>query len=376
MMEKVLFTLQVLVGLLSIIDTSIWVLFYKWFNDSLRKLEPPTPGDRIPDKVLIITPARNEEDNIGFMIESLQKQDYKNYTLVIVDDASTDNTPCIVKKYASRDGRIRYLRIEEIPKGWSPKIYAIIRGLEEHDDGSYPVLVFLDADVYLKKESTLRILVSRAYTYNAIVSMNPRFKCKTLRCQLMETILTTLAHALFGFHQKRTTWFYGCCWAVTREIYYKLGGHRAFYNQIVEDRAIAEYARKLRINIQVINGIEYIETTWYSSIRETMEALQRILAPHIAHTSRRKLIGESILLTLHYAQPLITALASVVNPVLIPIALMNYIIQVAVHTKATRLNKHSLISAFLTPITGQVLPITLFLSKQLRWRGRKLYCNS
>lgn len=375
MIEKVLFTLQVLVGLLSIIDTSIWILFYKWFNDSLRKLESPIPEDHVPDKVLIITPARNEEDNIGFMIESIQRQDYKSYTLVIVDDASTDNTPGIVKKYASKDSRIKYLRIEEIPKDWSPKVYAITRGLEEYDDGSYPVLVFIDADVCLKKENTLRILVSKAYSYNAIVSMNPRFRCRTLRCQLMETILTTLAHALFGFHQKKTTWFYGCCWAVTREIYYRLGGHRAFYNQIVEDRAIAEYARKLGINIQVINGLEYIETTWYSSIRETMEALQRILAPHIAHTSRRRLIVESILLMLHYAQPLIMVLASIVNPVLIPIALINYIVQVAVHIKATRLNKHSLVGAFLTPITGQVLPITLLLSKQLRWRGRKLYCK-
>jgi len=375
MIEKVFFTLQVLMGLLGIADTLIWILFYKWLSDSLGELKPPTPGDRVPDKVLIITPARNEEDNIGSMIESLQKQDYKSYTLVIVDDASTDNTPNIVKKYASKDSRIKYLRIEKIPKGWSPKVYAITRGLEEYDDGSYPVLVFIDADVYLRREDTLRILVSKAYSYNAIVSMNPRFKCRTLRCQLMETILTTLAHALFGFHQKRVTWFYGCCWAVTREIYYRLGGHRAFYNQIVEDKAIAEYARKLGVSIQVINGLEYIETTWYSSIKETIEALQRILAPHIAHISRGRLIVESILLMLHYAQPLIMLLASIINPVLLPIALMNYIVQVAVHIKAAKLNKHSLVGAFLTPITGQVLPVALFLPKQLRWRGRELHCR-
>lgn len=106
-MKKILPILEVFMGSLSIVDTLVWVIFHRWFNESLRRLEPPIPERNMPSRILTVTPARNEEDNIGSMIESLQKQDYRNYTLVIVDDASTDNTPNIVKGYASRDSRIK-----------------------------------------------------------------------------------------------------------------------------------------------------------------------------------------------------------------------------------------------------------------------------
>jgi len=379
-MFNLLTLIQILIGAVGVVDTITWIVSYKWFNDSLRNLQPPTPGDKTPEKALIVTPARNEEENIEAMINSIRLQDYTSYTHVVVDDASSDATPRIIRRMMEKDKRIKYLRIEEdeVPRGWSPKIYAIVRGLEEYDDGSYPVLVFLDADIVLKRRDTLRIMVTRAYTYNAIVSMNPRFKCNTIQCQLMETILTTLAHTLFGFHhvknpQKKTAWFYGCCWTTTHEIYTKLGGHKAYHNQLVEDKAIAEQAKRQGIEIQVIDGVEYVETTWYPTVGETIEALQRILSPHIAHTTRKRLVLEATLLALHYVQPLITALASTLNPALAPVAIANYLAQTITHYKATRLNKHNPLTSLPTPITGQVVSIALLKSrKHLHWRERTL----
>src|SRR5947207_15445690 len=42
--------------------------------------------------VSIIVPARNEERNIRRCIESLLGQDYDNFEIIAVDDASTDGT--------------------------------------------------------------------------------------------------------------------------------------------------------------------------------------------------------------------------------------------------------------------------------------------
>lgn len=60
--------------------------------------------------VSIITPMYNAEKYIAQTIESVQKQSYQNWEMLIIDDASTDKSEEIVKKYSGRDKRIKYHR--------------------------------------------------------------------------------------------------------------------------------------------------------------------------------------------------------------------------------------------------------------------------
>ena len=55
-------------------------------------------------------PAYNSETEIGDAIDSILKQTYSNFELIISDNASTDSTQSICEEYASRDPRIRYIR--------------------------------------------------------------------------------------------------------------------------------------------------------------------------------------------------------------------------------------------------------------------------
>lgn len=59
--------------------------------------------------VSIITPSYNTASFIGKTIESVQRQSYQNWEMLIVDDCSTDNTDSVVGKYLS-DTRIRYIK--------------------------------------------------------------------------------------------------------------------------------------------------------------------------------------------------------------------------------------------------------------------------
>jgi len=52
-------------------------------------------------KFSVIIPAYNASNEIEKSIESVLKQGYNNYELIIVNDCSTDNTKEIVKKYPS-----------------------------------------------------------------------------------------------------------------------------------------------------------------------------------------------------------------------------------------------------------------------------------
>lgn len=61
--------------------------------------------------VSIVTPTYNCAKFIGETIDSVIKQNYQNWEMIIVDDASKDNTEEIVKNY--KDKRINYIRLEE-----------------------------------------------------------------------------------------------------------------------------------------------------------------------------------------------------------------------------------------------------------------------
>ena len=62
-------------------------------------------------KVSVIMPVYNEEKYLSYAIDSILAQTYSAWELIIVNDASTDRTEEIVKKYT--DPRIRYFTYEE-----------------------------------------------------------------------------------------------------------------------------------------------------------------------------------------------------------------------------------------------------------------------
>lgn len=62
--------------------------------------------------VSIITPAYNSEMFIAETIESVQKQTYQNWEMIIVDDCSTDRTKEVISSFQENDSRIKYFKNE------------------------------------------------------------------------------------------------------------------------------------------------------------------------------------------------------------------------------------------------------------------------
>jgi glycosyltransferase involved in cell wall biosynthesis len=68
--------------------------------------------ERLP-LVSVGVPVYNGQDYLGECLESLLKQDFEDFELILSDNGSTDGTEEICRSYAARDARIRYLREPE-----------------------------------------------------------------------------------------------------------------------------------------------------------------------------------------------------------------------------------------------------------------------
>lgn len=88
--------------------------------------------------VSIIVPTYNYAHLIGQALDSVRSQSYQAWECIVVDDGSTDNTEDVVKSFAQRDSRIKFIRQSNQRQGAARNT-----GIE-NSAGVY--LQFLDAD--------------------------------------------------------------------------------------------------------------------------------------------------------------------------------------------------------------------------------------
>ena len=110
-------------------------------------------------KVSVIIPAYNCEKYISRAIESVINQVYKNIEIIIIDDASTDNTKNIIKKYAEKDNRIIPF-YSTINKGVSASRNIGLKACT----GDY--IMFIDSDDEITRDA-IRRMIDVALKYNS-----------------------------------------------------------------------------------------------------------------------------------------------------------------------------------------------------------------
>ena len=131
------------------------------------------------DNITVIIPAYNCEKYIPEAIDSVLKQTYQDFELIIVDDGSTDNTREIVKEYIGKNpNKIRYFYQEN--KGVSS---ARNKGIEESkgefcaflDDDDYFLPEFLEKCLIYLKKNDYDFIILKCY-YRKIVDGEGNYK--------------------------------------------------------------------------------------------------------------------------------------------------------------------------------------------------------
>lgn len=61
------------------------------------------------NKISVIIPVYNSEKFLDACIDSIVKQTYQNFEIILVDDGSTDDSPSLCDQYAAQDKRIKVI---------------------------------------------------------------------------------------------------------------------------------------------------------------------------------------------------------------------------------------------------------------------------
>jgi poly-beta-1,6-N-acetyl-D-glucosamine synthase len=197
---------------------SILILYYwqSWISipDFFAPIGTP------PVRVSIIIPARNEERNIGLLLEALQNQIYSKefFEIIVVDDHSTDGTAEMVMKFP----RVKLVKLEDDAIN-SYKKKAIEKGIAS---ATGTLIVTTDADC-IPPPGWLQTIVSFKKRTNAVFIVAPVvFDCNAEIVQVFQAMDFMVLQGITGasVYKKIHSMCNGANLAYERKVFYEVEG--------------------------------------------------------------------------------------------------------------------------------------------------------
>jgi chlorobactene glucosyltransferase len=188
--------------------------------------------------ISILVPARDEERDIVTCLESLRRQDYPNYEILVLDDSSSDNTAAVVEQIAAVDSRVRLLRGRPLPQEWAGKAFACHQ-LASQARGSW--LLFTDADTIHEPAMLCSAL---AYAYHNRLALLSGFPLQHTVSPSQRVVIPVMYFIIFswfplwwlqGSTKPKAGFTNGQFLLVSARDYRQIGGHEAVKSRILED---------------------------------------------------------------------------------------------------------------------------------------------
>ena len=248
----------------------------------MRFLTPqcPTLEGEYQPLVSIIVPARDEEAGIEDCLRSLVAQDYPNTEILVVDDRSVDQTPAIVERLARENDKIRLLRVEELPEGWTGKTHALDL-CQRQAKGEW--LLFIDADTQ-HHPSCIGVVLRDALEHAVeMESLLPSFRLHSFWERTIQPFAGICLMVLFPLQKvnrpqhKKLGFANGQFILVSRRAYDEIGGHHAVRDKFVEDIHLGRLIREKDLGLRVVVGRDISSVRMYSSLPQIVSGWSRIL---------------------------------------------------------------------------------------------------
>lgn len=217
---------------------------------SLPLLQAADKKTRLPF-VSIIIPARNEAGRISPLLQSLQKQSFRSFEVLVVDDHSTDHTATIAKSFGAT-----VLRNKAVDSG-SGKSMACWHGAQ-HAKGKW--LLFLDADTSFANTNSLFHLLGLYQQKGAkgILSVQPYHTVHRLYEQLSAifNVIVVVGMNLFTLWGPRLkpAGSFGPCILCHKDDYFLTGGHQKILGAVMDDLALGQAFMDKNLPVHCMGG--------------------------------------------------------------------------------------------------------------------------
>ncbi|KAA5824131.1 glycosyltransferase [Algibacter amylolyticus] len=149
--------------------------------------------------VSVIICAKNEAENLKKFLPSIINQDYKNFEIVLINDASSDDTLDVIEHFANVHSIIKVVNVKSIEAFWGNKKYALTLGIKAAKND---YLLFTDADCkpvskYWIQDMTAHFDSKKSIVlgYGAYAKIKNSFLNKLIR---FETFITAINYFSFA----------------------------------------------------------------------------------------------------------------------------------------------------------------------------------
>lgn len=115
---------------------------FAFAKTSKPKISSQKPHTHLPP-ISVIVCAKNEAENLKKHIPKLLEQDYPEFQLILINDASSDDTDDVMEHFALSDKRVKQVNVVNVEAFWGNKKYALTLGVKA---ASHEHLLFTDAD--------------------------------------------------------------------------------------------------------------------------------------------------------------------------------------------------------------------------------------
>jgi len=249
--------------------------------------------------ISILIPARNEEKNIGNLLNDLSEITYPNYEVLVYDDMSEDKTSEIIRLATDKNSKIKLINGIDLPLGWVGKNFACYN-LANNAKGDY--YIFIDSDVRITPG-----LITNAikYTKNKKLSLLSLFpvqamitKGEKLSVPIMNWVLLSLL-PLFMIRFCRWPVFSaanGQFMLFDAVKYNHYNPHYHFRNHRVEDLAIFHLFKKKREKVDTILTDKSLTCRMYTGYDEAISGFAKNIF-HFFGGSKALTVGFALITT-------------------------------------------------------------------------------
>ncbi len=376
------------VGLgLTVISLVIWVILLCWRGQFWRcdqRLDAQTMVQAVWPSVCAIVPARNEASVLPVTLRSLLTQDYPgNFTVILVDDQSTDGTASVAEKLGVQTQNLISVEGEPLPPSWTGKLWALEQGIRQAKMLEPPPNYFLLTDADIEHDTlNLRQLVAKAQNENLdLVSLMVLLRCQSFWEQLLIPAFVFFFQKLYPFRwvndpKNATAAAAGGCLLIRREALDSVGGIQVVRGALIDDCSLAHAVKsssqpegKGRIWLGLSPSTRSLRP--YPSLTSIWELVARTAFTQLNY-SPWLLLGTVIAMTLIYIVPAVGAIVGILtgNWLVAIVSLSSWVLMACAYLPTIQLYQCSLLLAFCLPAIALFYTLMTIDSALRHWQGR------